>query len=120
MPSSKFLNNKRHKERYWEDVEKSRAISRSKFLRRYWKNPTKFIERRMVQRYGISIEEIRKIRESPCGICGKTPKQTGKPSEVDHNHKTGKVRGALCHRCNWMVGMLETRWFRILDWIREK
>jgi hypothetical protein len=34
-----------------------------------------------------------------CGGCGRArPKPRG--LDVDHDHKTGKVRGLLCHRCN--------------------
>lgn len=38
-----------------------------------------------------------------CPICA-TP-NTLTP-HVDHCHKTGKVRGILCHRCNIALGML--------------
>jgi len=27
--------------------------------------------------------------------------------EADHNHRTGRVRGLLCHRCNRRVGYIE-------------
>lgn len=37
-----------------------------------------------------------------CAICKLVP-----PKCVDHNHKTGKVRGLLCHGCNMILGHLE-------------
>jgi Recombination endonuclease VII len=32
-----------------------------------------------------------------CMICGNTPKRG---LDQDHDHRTGKTRGWLCHRCN--------------------
>jgi hypothetical protein len=34
-----------------------------------------------------------------CAICFNSPKP-GKRFHVDHDHKTGRVRGLLCHWCN--------------------
>jgi hypothetical protein len=33
-----------------------------------------------------------------CALCPATPKT--RRLHVDHDHKTGAVRGLLCHRCN--------------------
>lgn len=35
-----------------------------------------------------------------CAICRKPPKVGGRRLHIDHDHKTGKVRGLLCARCN--------------------
>ncbi|MEI8051963.1 MAG: endonuclease domain-containing protein [Actinomycetes bacterium] len=37
-------------------------------------------------------------QDGGCAICGRPPKT--RRLDVDHDHKTGKVRGLLCHRCN--------------------
>lgn len=65
------------------------------------------------RRYGITIDEYEnKLRMccNVCEICGDPPysKGTGKhPLYIDHNHKTGKVRGLLCTRCNTFLHYLE-------------
>jgi len=33
-----------------------------------------------------------------CALCPSTPKS--RRLHVDHDHRTGEVRGLLCHRCN--------------------
>ena len=61
------------------------------------------------QRNGIDIDKYNLLLESQnykCAICGS--KETGridiKYFNVDHCHKTGKIRGLLCHSCNRMLG----------------
>lgn len=57
-----------------------------------------------LRRYGLTTETHDAIAERQgwvCAICHKKPPQV---FDVDHDHKTGKVRGLLCHRCNTMLG----------------
>lgn len=58
--------------------------------------------------YGISLEEYKAMlskQKGKCAICRKPPKGR---LHVDHDHKTGRVRGLLCQICNLRVGTLET------------
>lgn len=55
--------------------------------------------------YGITHDDyvrMLKAQGGGCDICGLKPKK-GKHLDVDHNHKTGKVRGILCRYCNSKV-----------------
>lgn len=38
-----------------------------------------------------------------CAICGRKDRRL----VIDHNHKTGKIRGLLCTRCNLSIGSFE-------------
>lgn len=69
----------------------------------------------LLKKYGISLSEYLEIsnrQKGACAICGKGPgsyvrkrlNQAG--LRVDHDHKTGKVRGLLCNECNMGLGQL--------------
>lgn len=66
--------------------------------------------------FGITIEEydfMLASQEGVCAICSKpetlchrvggTPRRLS----VDHDHKTGQVRGLLCQQCNVVLGQYE-------------
>lgn len=55
-------------------------------------------------RYGISLVEYNLMYENQNGLCCICGKKKDK-LVVDHNHKTGKVRGLLCSKCNSGLGM---------------
>jgi len=58
--------------------------------------------------YGITVEDYNtmfKEQEGKCLICKGTDSfSRSKHLHVDHCHKTGKVRGLLCNKCNQGIG----------------
>lgn len=59
------------------------------------------------RRYGIDLEKydsILKSQNGGCAICGLKKEET---LAVDHNHKTGGIRGLLCSHCNHVLGFAE-------------
>lgn len=63
------------------------------------------------KQYGLSIDQFDALlaaQEGRCAICREGPKEgTKTPWYVDHDHKTGKVRGILCINCNVALGHLK-------------
>jgi hypothetical protein len=50
-----------------------------------------------VKKYGITVEQFREMARRQggvCALCSLPPKV--KPLEIDHDHRTGRVRGLLC------------------------
>ena len=55
-----------------------------------------------------------------CWICGRPPKT--RHLNVDHNHKTKKVRGLLCFLCNQGIGFFRDNpefLLRAIDYLRK-
>ena len=60
--------------------------------------------------YDLSYPEYLWMKErcgNRCEICERSPGGRFKALNVDHDHKTGKVRGLLCGLCNRLIGQLE-------------
>ena len=58
--------------------------------------------------FGISVEQYNDMlikQSNLCAICRRPP-PNGRRFEVDHDHKTGIIRGLLCGNCNRGIGLL--------------
>lgn len=58
--------------------------------------------------YGLSVEQYEAMFKSQNGACKICSGQNlnGRPLGVDHDHKTGKIRGLLCQPCNLAIGYM--------------
>lgn len=62
-----------------------------------------------LKKYGLTVADFNKMsidQNGRCALCKNLPKNT---LVVDHDHKTGRVRGLLCEGCNLALGFFETR-----------
>jgi hypothetical protein len=71
--------------------------------------PTSFrFDRGLLIKYGLSwreYDDMMSKQDRKCLICMQIPKRYN----VDHCHKTGKVRGLLCSRCNGVLEFIEDK-----------
>jgi hypothetical protein len=63
-------------------------------------------EARVEKVYGLARGQYEKLYEAQGGRCYICQRATGKTRRlsVDHDHKTGYVRGLLCRPCNSLLG----------------
>lgn len=56
--------------------------------------------------YGLSTGDYQRLYDAQGGVCAICQRATGasRRLSVDHDHKTGEVRGLLCRPCNTMLG----------------
>ena len=82
--------------------------------KKYWHTRNrndKGLEAQLKVRYGLSLDEYRKLEKAQngvCAICHKMDSDTRrKRLSVDHNHSTRQIRSLLCSSCNLLVGFVE-------------
>jgi hypothetical protein len=94
----------------------------SEFYRRrkrpYRRSVCKPCQRARVLRYSYGITpqdvvDMAKAQRYRCQICRRKCRLV-----VDHDHKTGKVRGLLCTPCNTSLGRLENNMKRTVKYLK--
>jgi hypothetical protein len=102
------------KQRYKNPKIRSRLLANGARWRE--SNPDSDVNKHLMRKYGITLEEYNRMFEAQkgvCAICGKEEKtrRRKKSNEnerlaVDHCHDTGVIRGLLCFKCNTAMGSL--------------
>lgn len=88
------------KAKEWYEKNKARKMKTNAIWQA--KNRDKFKDYKLRARYGITMEDYKKLHELQKGLCKICERQ--KQLMVDHCHKTGKIRGLLCGKCNKGLG----------------
>ena len=61
----------------------------------------------LINKYGITLEQKNKMIEDQHGRCAICKTEFDRTAYVDHCHKTDKIRGILCNKCNSGLGMFD-------------
>lgn len=101
----------------YQAVLKYRKINREKHLAQQRcydsTNPKRRLSRfkERLKKFNITIEQYEEIYQKQnglCAICKKDERRLNKSKKtklcIDHCHRTGKVRGLLCWKCNALLG----------------
>ena len=67
------------------------------------------------RRYHLDADAHAALLKSQNGKCAACERTDPGPKGwiVDHDHKTGKVRGIVCHKCNVVIGSIERNAYTI-------
>lgn len=116
----KYRENNKDKQKQYS--KKYYSQNKDKFKEYCKKNKNKLIEYRkknkdkrrqyeLNKRYGITLEQYNEMlvkQDSKCLGCGIHQSELKTRLAVDHDHKTGKIRGLLCaNNCNVALGLLK-------------
>lgn len=88
----------------WAIIQERRRLKDLQDPLLYQKRRNAFLKRK----YKITVEEYDRIlldQGGGCKLCFRKPGE--RKLHTDHDHKTGKVRGILCHQCNWFLGTVD-------------
>ena len=103
-PLKDFSPDNRKKGRTQAQCKKCRAVVQTKIYN------SESGRDKYLSKYGITYKDYNTMfttQNGCCAICGKHQSILTYRLAVDHNHKTGKVRGLLCKNCNTSLGVME-------------
>jgi hypothetical protein len=101
--AKKFGKSDTRKKYLLDNKERTKAYNKE-----VWKTK-KLLKPHLKTLYNLSLEEHQELLVKQlycCKGCGKPESELKRSLCVDHCHKTGNVRGLLCHSCNLAIGFV--------------
>ena len=103
-------NCRRARDRIYRHTPAGRAASRRSNKKQLEKgNTAKAVLKYGLRRFGLTLDDYDLLsikQDYVCAICGNI-NSNGRRLSVDHDHKTEKVRGLLCLKCNSLLGFVK-------------
>lgn len=129
-PEQARLNQVRYRIRNRAAIKARRAGQNDKIRAdanaRYHANPQKHRDDFLRRRYGVSQVDYDRMladQNGRCAVCGTAEYiGPGKKPHIDHDHKTGKIRGLVCVRCNVLLGMAQdqpARFYNAIEYLKK-
>jgi uncharacterized Zn finger protein (UPF0148 family) len=101
---AKTAEDQRRRAREWHHANKDRASERNKAYRAA--KPEIQLASQL-RKYGLTLEDYEAMLKAQNGLCRicRTENRSSKRSrlDIDHHHRTGKVRALLCNKCNRLL-----------------
>lgn len=107
QPLENFKKEKSNKNKH-RTICKNCDVLRTKYWRRNHKENVR--RHNLKQDFNLTEKEYNQMlknQNSCCAICKTNQSLLKRHLAVDHNHKTGKIRGLLCGNCNTALGLLK-------------
>ena len=96
--------------RYYDKHRDKLIIISKNYAMKNPEKPKTYKRKYQLKRYNITLDQYNEMfnkQEGKCAICQKHQNELKKILYVDHDHKTGEVRGLLCKNCNVALGFYE-------------
>ena len=121
-PEEKMKQKRReYSKKYYEKnkevcKERTKNHASCKTAREKYRNKPEIKEKtrnnRLTQNYGMTnqdYEQMLELQNFCCAGCSTHQNELTKKLHVDHDHKTGIVRGLLCGNCNRALGLIKDK-----------
>ena len=93
------------RQRYRQSL-KGRATAAARWQEYYPVYRERALARARMKKYGITAEQFEALKVAQGGRCAVCQEIFPETPQVDHCHKSGKIRGLLCGPCNKALGLL--------------
>ncbi|CAN5133206.1 hypothetical protein BH09PAT1_BH09PAT1_2710 [soil metagenome] len=93
-------------EAYYRNPEKHKKAQKEYYLNNRESQLKKARDNELKKKYGLTREEYDRMLKACNHTCMVKGCGSKKNLNIDHDHKTGRIRGILCNSCNRALGLL--------------